>query len=279
MVSTRQVQKTLIGVDIGASKILVVAGNSQPEIENSMKIATPDNGGQAVIEITHLIEQVAGGQPIAGIHVASPGPIDRAKGTILKTPNMNWEPLPIVEQLRNHFRVPVALEKDADAAALAEATIGAGKGQSSVLYVTISTGVGIGIVINGELYHGAHDPEGGHIQIMAEGKSEELETAVAGPAMKRRFGQYGYEITDPKIWDEYAKDVATGLYDLIITLSPSIVVMGGGVNVHFRKFEQPLLMHLRALKPINPLPPIVPAKYMETAVAYGTLILASHLVK
>lgn len=279
MVSTHKTDKLLIGVDIGASKILVVAGNDKPEILRSQKIATPDNGPQAVIEITHIIEQLAGHEPIGAIYVASPGPIDRSNGVIMKTPNMSWEPLDIVKQLHNHFRVPVGLEKDADAAALAEAKIGAGQGYETVLYVTISTGVGIGLVTGGQLYHGAHDPEGGHIRIMAEGKSEELETAIAGPALKRRFGQYGYEITDPKIWDEYAKDVATGLYDLIITLSPSVVVMGGGVNVHFHKFEAALHKHLSELKPINPLPSIVPAKYMETAVAYGALILASNLKK
>ena len=266
-----------IGVDIGGSKILVVAGDDKHRIIRHAKVKTPESSAQGVTEIIHLIEQVAGGDKIKAVFVASPGPLDRKAGRILKTPNMTWEPVDIVRKLKSHFSVPVGLEKDADAAALSEATIGAAKGQPYVLYVTVSTGVGTGIVLNGEIYHGAHDPEGGHMDIYAEGKTEELEKAVAGPALKRRFGKYGYQITDPKIWDEFAGDLAKGLETLILTLSPSVVVIGGGVGVHFRKFEKQLITHLEKLKPIYPLPPIVPARHIETAVAYGTLILASRL--
>jgi predicted NBD/HSP70 family sugar kinase len=266
-----------IGVDVGGSKILVVAGNDHHEILRSQKIETPDTSDQAISEIVHLIEQVAGKDKIKAIFVAVPGPLDRMKGMILKTPNIPWGPTDLVKPLKNHFKVPVGIEKDADAAALAEYTIGAAQGQPFVLYVTLSTGIGTGIVIDGEIYHGAHDPEGGHIAIAAEGKSEEFETAASGPALKRRFGQYGWEIKDPKEWDELARDLATGIYDLITTLSPSIVVVGGGVGVHFHKFEKFLIKHLEEHKPLYPLPPIVPAQNLETAVAYGALILASRL--
>lgn len=268
----------LIGVDIGGSKILVVAGSRHYEIVRQQKVETPETSHQAVMEIIHLIEQVAAGETIEAIYVASPGPVDRERGCILKTPNISWEPVAIVDQLRNHFHVPVGLEKDANAAALSEAQIGAAAGAKYVLYVTVSTGVGTGIIIEGKIYHGAHDPEGGHIAIAAEGKTEELETATSGRALIRRFGKPGYQITDPAQWDEFARDLAVGLHDLITTISPEIVVIGGGVGVHFHKFGKQLLKHLKELKPLYPTPPILPAKNMETAVAYGTLILADGLV-
>lgn len=268
-----------IGVDIGGTKILVVAGDENHHILRSQKIATPETSAQGVIEIVHLIEQVAADDPIKSIFVASPGPLDIARGKILKTPNMTWEPVNITTQLKNHFSVPVGLENDTDAAGLSEATIGAGKKYPYVLYVSISTGVGTGMVINGEIYHGAHDTEGGHQYIMAEGHLQTMEKAVSGKAIKRRFGKFGYEIHDPAIWDEIAKDIAIGLHNLITIWSPSVVVLGGGVDVHFHKFEHFLRDHLSELKPVYPLPPIVPAKNMETAVAYGALILAARLDK
>jgi predicted NBD/HSP70 family sugar kinase len=268
-----------IGVDIGGSKTLVVAGDNKFNIVRSRKIETPETAHQGVIEIIHLIEMVAAGDEIKAIFVASPGPVDRVHGRILTTPNMGWEPVSITKQLRQHFKVPIALEKDANAAALSEATIGAAAGKRYVLYVTVSTGIGTGIIIDGQIYHGAHDPEGGHIDIMAEGRSEELETAASGKALKRRFGQYGYQIKDAKLWDQFAYDLAIGLHNLITTISPEIVVLGGGVGVHFKKFEQFLLTHLGELNPLYPTPPIVPAKNMETAVAYGAIILATRLAK
>ncbi len=266
-----------IGVDIGGSKILVVAGNDRQKILRRRKIATPATADQAVAEITSLIEQVAGGDDIDAMFVASPGPINRDHGIILHTPNMTWDKVAIVSKLKNHFRVPVGLEKDADAAALSEATIGAAAGKQYVLYVTVSTGIGTGIVIDGKIYHGAHDPEGGHMDIAAEGHSEEMEYAVSGKAIKRRFGHYGYEITDPAIWNEFAADLAIGLHNLITVISPEIVVLGGGVGVHYPKFGAFLTTHLERLRPLYPTPPIVPAKNMETAVAYGALILAERL--
>lgn len=268
-----------IGVDIGGSKILVVAGDAQHHIHHRAKIATPASAAQGVMEVIHLIEQVNGGEPIKAIGIASPGPIDRAKGRILKTPNMTWEPVDIVRQVHNHFQVPTVLEKDADAAALSEATIGAGQGHETVLYVTISTGVGTGLVINGEIYHGAHDPEGGHQYIEAEGHVEKLETAVSGKAIKRRFNKFGYEIKDTKTWDKIAKDMALGIYNLITIISPAVVVIGGGVGVHFHRFEQQLNTHLKTYGSLYPLPPIKPAKHMETAVAYGALILAAKAAR
>ncbi|HVE80996.1 MAG TPA: ROK family protein [Candidatus Dormibacteraeota bacterium] len=266
-----------IGVDIGASKILVVGGDDDYKILASQKFPTPHHAHQGMVEMTHVIEQVAGNKKVKSIAVAAPGPQDRKKGMILKTPNMGWEPVNVTSHLKNHFKVPVVLEKDCNVAALAEAKLGAAKGYDYVLYVTISTGVGTGIIMDGQIYHGAYDPEGGHMLIHAENQAEELERAVSGPAIKRRFGVYGYEITQAKIWDELAHDMAQGIYNLITTISPSIVVMGGGVNVHFKKFEKPLIKHLKSCKPLYPLPPIVPAKFIETAPAYGALILASKL--
>jgi predicted NBD/HSP70 family sugar kinase len=120
------------------------------------------------------------------------------------------------------------------------------------------------------------------MDITAEGRSEEFEYAASGKALIRRFGKAGYQITDPKVWDEFAKDLAVGLHNLIVVLSPSVVVIGGGVGVHFHKFEAFLRQHLVELQPAHydplPIPPIVPAQNMETAVAYGTLILASKLL-
>ncbi len=266
-----------IGVDIGGSKILVVAGSDDGQITRSQKIETPDTADQGVAEIVHLVEQVAGDDRIGTIFVASPGPIDRRRGRILRTPNMDWEPVDIVARLKNHFGVPVGLEKDANAAALSETVMGAAKGKRYVLYVTVSTGIGTGIVIDGEIYHGAHDPEGGHIDIPAEGRTEEFERAASGKALKRRFGKYGYEIHDTETWNLFAKDLAVGLHDLITVVSPEIVVIGGGVGVHFQRFHRFLLAHLKALHPLYPTPPIVPAKHVETAVAHGALLLAARL--
>jgi predicted NBD/HSP70 family sugar kinase len=272
-----------VGVDIGGSKTLVVTGDDHYKIASSQKIPTPPSSDQAITEIIHLIERLASKQPVDSIAVAAPGPVD-AKTGIISATNLGWKSVGIGEALTNHFAVPVVVENDAAAAALSEATIGAGRGYHNVLYITISTGVNAFLVQEGRVYHGAHGSEAGHMVIDPQGPEcgcggkGHWEALICGPAIKRRFGVFGWEIKDAEIWNAYAKDVAIGLHNLLTTESPDIVVMGGGVNVHFRKFEVFLKRHLLALHPLYPIPPIVPAKNMETAVAYGTLVLADRLV-
>lgn len=268
-----------IGIDIGGSKILVVAGDSRHHILRQAKVETPETAAQGMIEIVHLVEQVAAGEKVTAIGVAAPGPIDRKRGRLFDTPprNLTWGPVDIGPQLTNHFHAPVTVEHDAAAGALAEAVIGAAKGKANVLYMTISTGVGIGVVTDGEVYHGLHDTEAATI-VVSEGRtSQEFEEVVSGRALKRRFGKYGYQITDPKIWDTYSKDLAVGLHDLITILSPEIVVIGGGVGVHLDRFHDFLVTHLEERKRLYPLPPIVSAKYVETGTVQGALILAARL--
>lgn len=274
-----------IGVDIGGSKILVVAGDKHYKILRSEKIPTPLDGSQGMAEIIHLIERVAAGEVIDSIVVASAGPLDLTRHTIREsTPNLKgWRGTNLVTPLKNHFKTPVQLTGDAAAAAIAEATIGAARNQPYVLYVTISTGIGAALIADGGLYQGMTGIEAGHIIIDPDGPicgcggRGHFEAMASGKAIKKKYGKYGYEITDPKVWDEIAATMALGFYSLIASYSPSIVVIGGGVGVHYAKFHDFLVKHLEALRPPEPLPKIVQAKYIETAVAYGAIILATKL--
>jgi predicted NBD/HSP70 family sugar kinase len=273
-----------IGVDIGGSKILVVEGNRQYEIVHQAKVETPEDGAQGIMEVIHLIEQVAGKDEVKAIAVAAAA-LDRKAGTILPTsPNMHgWRGTDIVTPLKNHFKASVEGAVDVVAAGVAEAELGAGRDYDNVLYVTISTGIGASLVVKGRPYHGEYDLEAGHIILDPDGPvcgcggRGHFEAMCSGKAIKKKYGKYGYEITDPATWDEIAATMALGFHSLISSYSPSVVVIGGGVGVHYAKFHDFLIKHLEALTPMYPLPPIVQAKYVETAVAYGTLILASRL--
>ena len=273
-----------IGVDIGGSKILVAASDDGKRIVRQQKIETPDDGNQGVAELIQLIEQVAGEDAITAIAVASAGPLDLKAGRVLPpAPNMHgWRDVEIVGPIQNHFKVPTILEVDSVAAALAESEIGAGRGYPYVLYVTISTGIGTGLIIDGEPYRGATGLEGGHIILDPDGPPcgcggrGHFESMCSGLAIKRDYGKYGYQITDPATWDEIAAKMALGLHSLALAYAPSVVVIGGGVGVHYDQFGHFLDKHLKTLTPMFKLPPMVQAEYTETAVVYGALILAAR---
>ena len=281
-------QNMYIAVDIGGSKILVAAGNEHHEILRSQKIKTPENGNVGIDQTAQLIKEVAGNDPIKAISIAAAGPLDLDTGLIRRTsPNMHgWRGTNLVKPIRGDFKgVPVSLHIDPVAAAITETTIGVAVGQPYVLYITISTGIGVALIVHGEPYQGLHNLEAGHIIIDPDGPPcgcggrGHFESMSSGKAIKQRFGKYGYEIKDPAVWNEIAATMALGFHSLIEAYSPSMVVVGGGVGVHYDQFHRFLIAHLGKLTPMFDLPPIVQAKYVETGVIYGALILASRAVQ
>ncbi len=271
-----------VGIDIGGTKILAAASPDGRRMKTSHKIATPSNARAAIEAMVELVHQVAGGQPVASIGVSSPGPLDLARGIITTPPNLPWRNLEIKRLLERQLHTTVTVQHDATCGGLAEAILGAGQGFGRVLYITISTGIGVSLMVDGQVFHGANqNVEAGHVTIQKDGPEcscgakGHFEALASGKAIKRLFGKYAYEIKDAETWDKIAANIAAGLASLIAVYAPDVVVMAGGVNVHYRKFQKPLERHLRNDYRFG-IPPIKLAKYVETAPVMGALLLASQ---
>ena len=265
-----------IGVDIGGTKIIAASANDSGKVIISPKITTPHSPAEGLLAINQLITSLCGKHQPSSIAIVCPGPLDFSGGVILTPPNLPWHHFPIISNLAKTWPAPINLENDANAAALAEWRNGAGIGSHSLLYVTLSTGIGTGVIFDGHIYHGAHDTEGGHIYISHGKHLQTLEDTVSGLAILKRFGKIAADIDDPQIWDTIARDLAIGLSNMILMLSPDRIVLGGGVSVHFDKFQHLLMRHLESFKQYYPLPTIVQAKFQETAAVMGALILAEE---
>lgn len=83
----------------------------------------------------------------------------------------DWDNIPIVEIIKNHFGCPVHLQNDANACAVAEWKFGAGRGKNNVVFLTFGTGLGAGLILDGKLYSGTNDNAGevGHIRLNKSG--------------------------------------------------------------------------------------------------------------
>ena len=137
--------------------------------------------------------------------------------------------------------MPVAIDTDVNAAAIAEHVMGAGKGYRSLVYVTVGTGVGGGIIMNGDIVHGLIHPEVGHMILtpnemdtMPDGMCPFhrhcLEGLASGPAIEKRWGlSPRLMMEDHPAWDLEAKYLAQMCVNLILILSPEVIVLGGGV--------------------------------------------------
>jgi len=268
-----------VGIDIGGTKILAAASTTGRTMGTSQKIATPSSAKAAVEAIVGLVHQVADGHPVASIGVSSPGWIDH--GTVMSADNIGWHNVNISSILSKRLHAHVTLENDAACGGLAETILGAAKGYRHVLYVTISTGVGTSLIVDGKIFRGSRNLEGGHITLQKDGPlcscgaKGHFESLVSGKAIKRDYGKYAYEIKDAKTWDKIAENMAMGIASLIAAEAPDVVILAGGVSVHWQHFKRPLQKKLSEFW-TGEIPPIKLAKFVETAPVIGALLLASQ---
>ncbi|MFF4240997.1 polyphosphate--glucose phosphotransferase [Actinomadura geliboluensis] len=144
----------------------------------------------------------------------------------------------------------ITLLNDADAAGVAEMRLGAGRGRrGTVVLLTLGTGIGSALFTDGVL---VPNTEFGHIQI--DGRDAELRASA------RARTEEGLS------WPKWAKRLSVYLRHLEALISPSLIIVGGGVS---RKAEHflPLVEGVRA--------EIVPARLVNNAGIVGAAMAAA----
>lgn len=154
-------EKYIIGVDLGGTKITTAISDLEGRILSKTTIATLASEGEKkvvdrILETIQVVltESKISKEHILSIGVGSPGIINPLEGKIMMAANLPFENYCLVEPIQAHFHIPCYLENDANAAALGEFSFGTGRGKKNFIYVTVSTGVGGAAIIDGKLYHG-----------------------------------------------------------------------------------------------------------------------------
>src|SRR5579862_229342 len=204
------------------------------------------------------LEQIIGffaAQPeAAAIGIGSFGPVDLdvsspTWGYVTTTPKPGWQHAAVGSVVRDRLGVPVAFDTDVNAAAVAEARWGAGEGADTVCYLTVGTGIGAGLIAGGHPWHGLVHPEAGHMRVPHDRERDPFagscpmhgdcwEGLAAGSAMAARWGEPPERLGDDHpAWPLEAEYLALGIVNLILTVSPERVVLGGGVLEHPRLLD------------------------------------------
>jgi len=233
-------QMILGSIEAGGTKFVCGIGNEQGEVLERISIPTktPD---ETIPEVIEFFKK----RKVDAIGIGTFGPIDVKKssptyGHVLNTPKLAWQNYPFFQTVLDELQVPTGFTTDVNAAALGEYQFGAAKGLDSCLYITVGTGIGAGAVVNGELLEGLSHPEMGHIIVRRhpddhfEGNcpfhKDCFEGLAAGPAIEKRWGKKGIELTDRKeVWEMEAYYIAQALVQYIMILVPERIVIGGGV--------------------------------------------------
>lgn len=262
-----------IGIDLGGTNLRIGLFNEEGAIIREQSRPTEAEKGPqyAINNMAEAINELKTQYEIKAVGIGSPGPLSPITGVIIEPPNLlGWINVPIVNILEEKIGLPVKLENDANAAALAEATLGAGKGADSVFYITVSTGIGGGYVLGGQLVSGAQG-NCGEIGNMIVNPSPEayqgpglnkgaLEGLASGTAIGR-IGKERLNITNGAqgvfnlaeqgnqqaqlIVDEAINYLAIGLANIIHTVNPEVIVIGGGVMKSKDLILEPLIEKTR----------------------------------
>lgn len=241
------------------------------KLVETKKISTSPSYDQFIKDLHRILTTSLKEHTFSACCCALPGKVDRSKGVGVVFGNLPWKNVPIRADLQRLLgsTVPVLVENDTNLAGLSEALLVHDK-YKKVLYITISTGIGDGIIIDGIIDPSFADSESGQMVLKHEGKLQKWEDFASGRALVAKYGKRASEINDPNIWREFVPGVAAGLDELIATLQPEVIIIGGGVGAHFEKFGEYLLEELKKYEnQMVKIPPIIKAKRPEEAVIYG----------
>lgn len=183
---------------------------------------------------------------IDALGVGSFGPLDLnpaspTYGSITSTPKLAWRDYPLLTNLLDGRDIPAGIDTDVNAAIIAEVEQGAARGCQNAVYITIGTGIGGGVYANGKTVHGLLHPEVGHALLKPHPDDPNprgvcpyhescLEGLAAGPAIGARVEGDAKDLPDdhPTFAIE-AYYLAQMCVNLIMTLSPERIILGGGV--------------------------------------------------
>lgn len=258
-----------LAIDIGGTKTLICELDKSGEIISKNRFETPKDYSAflALFEATYkkINFKTKPKYCIAG----TPGIIDRSAGVAMAFGNLPWKNIPLAKDLENIVGLPVLLENDANLAGLSEAILEI-KRFRKALYITVSTGIGGVLIVDGRIDPDTQDVEFGSMLFEHKGKLERWEDFASGSAIFKKFGKRASDIDDPTAWYVISHNLAVGLFDVIATLTPEVVIIGGGVGAHFDKFKDRLIEDLQIYtNEMVKLPTIIQSQRAEEAVIYG----------
>ena len=151
-----------LGIDIGGTTIKSGLVDDTGKVSARYTIETPRNAGneQLLNAITQTLDQAHKNGNFTGIGIGSVGPLDFAKGTIIRSANIpEISHCPVQAHAKQIAKklghdVEVALNNDASVTALSQHRFGLGKEYQNLATITLGTGVGGGLILNGELFNG-----------------------------------------------------------------------------------------------------------------------------
>lgn len=242
----------MVGLDIGATKMLGVAATRDGQVLAEVLATTPDGGDEVVAAAAEVVRELRRltGEPLDGtVGVGIPGLVDAGRGALKHAVNLgvDAEWFPIGDLLADRVGARVAVDNDVNAAALGVAKI---TGHDDLVYLSLGTGLAAASILDGRLRRGVSGAAGeiGHVPVDPGGRTCQcgqvgcLETAASGSAIAEAWpsadappaqavfdAAAAGDLRAVAVRDEFAARVADAVRVVALMVDPATVVLGGGV--------------------------------------------------
>jgi len=250
-----------IGIDLGGTKIEVIALGERGDVLLRRRIAAPRDNYEAtlgaMVALVRETELEIGRMGSVGVGI--PGTISSDTG-LVKNSNSTWLiGRPLADDFPRMLGRPVRFANDANCFALSEATDGAAADANVVFGVIIGTGTGGGIVVYRRVLSGRNAIAGewGHNPLPSPregewpgppcycGKNGCIETFLSGPGLARDYLRSGGPSLSAKdiaaradageplalgSLARYEDRMARALASVINVVDPDVIVLGGGLS-------------------------------------------------
>jgi fructokinase len=232
-------------VEAGGTKFVCAIADESGAIHAEARFATADPDS-TLAQVRDFFRTGPPDFALSAIGVACFGPVILQRsaanyGHIGNTPKAGWSNTDVAAMLAREFSCAVGFDTDVNAAALAEHRWGAGRDTPNLVYLTVGTGIGGGVLVAGAPLHGLMHPEIGHIHPRRHRLDQDfagvcpfhadcLEGLASGPAIVARAGSELQQLDAAHAqWQIEADYLGQLCAQLVLTLSPQRIILGGGV--------------------------------------------------
>jgi predicted NBD/HSP70 family sugar kinase len=299
----------VLGVDIGANKVLVLAADLGGEVLATERRKTGAREREDPAALLELVEDATvsalaaagiAGESLKAVGVGTPGIVDPVSGRVTLAPQLaGWEGIELGARLEPVFGCPVVVDNEVRLSLLAERWRGAAQEIDDAFLVQIGVGIGGGVLFGGEVYRGAGGAAGeiGYLPLFDDEEPSNglgpFEHAAGGSAFARLAQRTGSpalidaetvfaaaaegDAAATQVLAKLLERLARGIAAAIVVLNPETVIVGGGISRAGEQLRGPLEKRIRALVPVPPR--VILSQLGDEAVALGGVRLALQQVE
>jgi len=244
--------ETIIGIDAGGTKISIGRVSMGCIIE---EVSIPTNASGTEDEVIDSIIQGINkiiNKDVIGIGIGVPGLVDEKNGIVYNSVNIpSWKEVHLKSKLEKKTGKTVYVSNDANCFALGEKYFGNGSKFRNVVCLTLGTGVGAGLIINDKLHPGVLSVSGefGCLSYL----EHDFEYYCSGKFFKNIHQGSGSDFHERaasgdikaiRIFDEYGEHLGNLIKNIILTVGPEAIILGGSVANSFRFFQKSMMESL-----------------------------------